>query len=649
MTLTYPDKTIWYVGSSAPNGEDEAEGSAVAVRLQMRGEPKTAKTYLLTCGHVVRGATDRKRVIRAWPPDVGYNNGQSRRVIVDTAFKSVPNGKLSEAELRNAADDWIILAFEDGEATAGIDVVRSWIGDNALLGDFRIWGYPGGEQSFSRGKVIPTQTAHTFPFRDAAQGIIDLTGDGARPGLSGGGVFSFVYTHFAGLHRGRLDDALRVSAVSALHVLGRLRELGYEPVAPWSGNGHTLPNALIDDLALDPRIWREAVWKVLPPSSTHEIAPTSSEQAQLADFLRELAELGVDDKGVHPIFRFIHELTKSPHAGDALRRKLNEWLDTSCPPGLRQQSRDSSNAQVTGEPRIVVQMSRSEPGDVRSPRLPLNSAPTAREVLFRYKIWFVGFAHTPPPEDYVDTREGFKPILEQAWSTVRDQHDTQLVWVELFLPKELFAWAVEKEQVRIGPFASPILGASHRFVLRYARSQCSKPLETRWNKAVDRSLRSQQPIRLNSDLPLLAVPQQVDDEHFLVAADHNPDPGSGSAMYYELVKRPNVLGVVWTLPPAAVTTHDGDAWDAVFESGVPLIIWLREPAPANCTIPSPTIHFRNKEWDTIASEVQRLRLSAVNKADWQVGQHLAVILDDPRRTLPSASPNARFRSPASSL
>jgi hypothetical protein len=230
VALNYPDNTIWYVYSSTTDGKDQAEGSAVAIRLQKREQPQTAKSYLLTCGHVVRGTTERKRVIHAWPPDVGYNRDQSRRLNVDTEFKDLPNGKPSEAELRNAADDWVILKFEDGQAIAGIDVVRSWTGDNEVSEDFRIWGYAGGELSFSEGKVIPTKTADIFPFRNAAQGVINLTGDGARPGISGGGVFSVANSQFAGLHRGRLDEALQVSAVSSLHIRHRLYELGYEPV-----------------------------------------------------------------------------------------------------------------------------------------------------------------------------------------------------------------------------------------------------------------------------------------------------------------------------------------------------------------------------------------------------------------------------------
>jgi hypothetical protein len=230
VALSYPDNTIWYVRSSTIDGKEPAEGSAVAIRLQKREQPQTAKSYLLTCGHVVRGANDRKRVIHAWPPDVGYNPTQSRRLNIDTEFKDLPNGELSEAERRNAADDWVILKFEDGQAISGIDVVRRWAGDNVFSGHFRIWGYAGGDLSFSQGKVIPTKTADTFPFRDVAQGSINLTGDGARPGISGGGVFSVANGQFAGLHRGRLDVALQVSAVSSLHIWRRLYELGYEPV-----------------------------------------------------------------------------------------------------------------------------------------------------------------------------------------------------------------------------------------------------------------------------------------------------------------------------------------------------------------------------------------------------------------------------------
>jgi branched-chain amino acid transport system substrate-binding protein len=230
VVLQYPANIIWYVRSETRNGEDPAEGSAVAIRLQKPGEPKVAKTYLLTCGHVVRGTRAQERRIRAWPPNVGHNDAQSRRLKVHTDIKELHAGCLTEAERRNAADDWVILDFEEGQSLAGIEVVRDWTGDE-LSGNFRIWGYPDGVKSFPRGVVIPTQTVDTFHLRHVEQGMIITTGTGTRFGISGGGVFGAADMKFAGIHHARSDPALQAYAVSSSYIRERLFALGYEPSA----------------------------------------------------------------------------------------------------------------------------------------------------------------------------------------------------------------------------------------------------------------------------------------------------------------------------------------------------------------------------------------------------------------------------------
>jgi uncharacterized membrane protein YhaH (DUF805 family) len=229
LALRYPDDTIWYVRASASDGKDVSEGSAVAIRLQKRGEPKTAKTYLLTCGHVVRGTFPGERTIRAWPPDVAYNDRQARTLKVDANFKELSAGELSPAERPNAADDWVILQICDAQATMAAPTVRKWA-DDPLSGNFRIWGYVGGEDSFPQDKVIPTRTADTFPLRDASHGAVYFVGDGTRPGISGGGVFKEEDIQFGGIHRARFNDTMQVCAVSSLHIVRRLYELGYEAI-----------------------------------------------------------------------------------------------------------------------------------------------------------------------------------------------------------------------------------------------------------------------------------------------------------------------------------------------------------------------------------------------------------------------------------
>jgi internalin A len=235
VALEYPQKTIWYVRSSTLNGAEVSEGSAVAVRLQKRGEPKTAKTYLLTCGHVVRGSSARKRAIRAWAPDTGYNDEQASDVEVHADFKKLPTGELSPEERRNAADDWVILEIHDAQAAMAAPRVEKWV-DPTLSGSFRICGYMGGKDSFLRGKVHPTLTPDAFPFRDAWDGAVYLTGQGTRPGISGGGVFGETDLNFAGIHRARSDDTLQLCAVSSFHIRERLYELGYEVVERGEAN-----------------------------------------------------------------------------------------------------------------------------------------------------------------------------------------------------------------------------------------------------------------------------------------------------------------------------------------------------------------------------------------------------------------------------
>jgi hypothetical protein len=248
VALEYPEKTIWFVQASLTDGADKSEGSAVAIRLQKSGTPKTAKTYLLTCGHVVRGTSSTDKapgfgqllpVIRAWPPDTAFNEKQAKKVQVYTDIKSLPAGELSREERLNVADDWVVLDLLDGQAAMAAPSVGNWAAET-LSGDFRIYGFVGGSRSFPRDKVLPTRTPDAFPFRDESLGSIILTGDGTRPGISGGGVFGTDDLQFAGIHRARYDEPLQLIAVSSFHIQTRLLELGYEPTKHM-GSGRPRP------------------------------------------------------------------------------------------------------------------------------------------------------------------------------------------------------------------------------------------------------------------------------------------------------------------------------------------------------------------------------------------------------------------------
>jgi hypothetical protein len=180
---------------------------------------------LLTCVHVLQGKVfEQPRNNRAWPPDAAFNKRQARKVTVDTNIKVLPFDK------PNAADDWVLLQIHDEQAAVAAPAVRKWSSE-ALSGNFRIYGYAGGEDSFPQDKVLPTRTTDLFAFRDISHGESCFTGHGTRPGISGGGVFGEANMQFAGLHRSRFDTTLQVRAVSSFHILSQLYELGYETVS----------------------------------------------------------------------------------------------------------------------------------------------------------------------------------------------------------------------------------------------------------------------------------------------------------------------------------------------------------------------------------------------------------------------------------
>lgn len=236
-----PGSAIWYVRASSTSGRELSEGSAVAVRLNRIGDPHSARTYLLTCGHVVRGTSADGQPgfgpvlknIRVWAPKTGFSDAGSAEAKVHSHIKSPAQGDVPLAERANVAEDWLVLEIGDPQSAAAAPAVTQWAGTEEQ-GPFRIYGYPGGSLSFPREIVVPTLAPEAFPQRDVHQGVLRLTGSGTRPGISGGGVFTEQHL-FAGIHRARADDALQLHAVWARHILNRLMEVGFEvTVAPAS-------------------------------------------------------------------------------------------------------------------------------------------------------------------------------------------------------------------------------------------------------------------------------------------------------------------------------------------------------------------------------------------------------------------------------
>lgn len=239
MALAYPANTIWYLEAASTDGVEKSQGSAVAIRLQATDDPSTARTYLLTCAHVVRGTSADGKPgfgpalprIRAWPPDVGFNDRGAKATQLKSGIQGPLVTDVAVADRMNAADDWVVLEILDGQSSTAAPTVREWATAEPTEA-VRICGYPGGDDSFPQGKVLPIMTPDTFPFRDEFHGALRLTGDGTRPGISGGGVFTENSWQFVGIHRSREDRTLNLHAVSARTIRARLLELGYEVVDP---------------------------------------------------------------------------------------------------------------------------------------------------------------------------------------------------------------------------------------------------------------------------------------------------------------------------------------------------------------------------------------------------------------------------------
>ena len=108
---------IWYIRASQSNGDEIAQGSAVAIRL--RNQSSIVKTYLLTCSHCLRSKSkDGKRglgspfdEIKVWPPNSGDGDDAGMAVQVCSQVRQLEDRDLEPSERKNFADDWVLLEF----------------------------------------------------------------------------------------------------------------------------------------------------------------------------------------------------------------------------------------------------------------------------------------------------------------------------------------------------------------------------------------------------------------------------------------------------------------------------------------------------------------------------------------------------------
>jgi len=252
--MEYPLNTVWYIEARpyvqppgfAPTAA--SMGSAVVVQLETfkkdgaPHDPPRIRKYLLTCGHVVRGATTDGKNEEGWGPLLteiicfqpgrGYLHTYERRstVLKDAYFAKVhkfsPHASFADnvPELdRRGPNDWVLLDvdqpdFQDIPFTARLKA------SGTEGKEVRIAGFPGGNTGWRNLALVE---CGAFPFRQVRNsdhpGMLVFDGSEARAGMSGGGVFSDASQVLLGLHRSSKDPLLAKYAVAIDHILEELK------------------------------------------------------------------------------------------------------------------------------------------------------------------------------------------------------------------------------------------------------------------------------------------------------------------------------------------------------------------------------------------------------------------------------------------
>lgn len=253
QSMVFPENTIWYV-QAKPKGCSPVEGSAVAIRLQKKisqdgnangSDLKIGKIYLLTCAHVLRGRASYHAEgdidgsgygaiasdIKVWPPGVGFNEAGAKTAIVCKELCAIDLGEIPYEKRGEHINDWVILEITDLNATQGDGITSDvWGKDTSphflpgLYSErYEIIGYPGGNESFTKGITKPTRSS-PVPFKDEEDGLLVLNGHETRAGMSGGGVFKIkslfgkdlfgAEIRLVGIHRGRNDGTMQIRGLS---------------------------------------------------------------------------------------------------------------------------------------------------------------------------------------------------------------------------------------------------------------------------------------------------------------------------------------------------------------------------------------------------------------------------------------------------
>jgi predicted outer membrane repeat protein len=268
-------------GTSCPaSGQPPTQGSGVAVSIEsLKDGERTTKNYLLTCAHVVRRKEDDALLedIVCFPPGSNYVETQAgtrsagefdiaAHVKIGRVSKLSPCGATiapRNQQLRDdPADDWVLIEVilpithfackvkqHGGSNEAAFfwkeyeTIEEPWFQNLTRQTEYRVAqvdseklnplrylfdrvfrrltlvGYAGGAQAFEGGASVKPIAPENFKARRSESvGIIDYIGpDEARPGMSGGGIFS-KGGRLVGVHRHSRDSTLIRGAVSVAHI-----------------------------------------------------------------------------------------------------------------------------------------------------------------------------------------------------------------------------------------------------------------------------------------------------------------------------------------------------------------------------------------------------------------------------------------------
>ncbi len=256
MSLSYPENTVWYIEARPWSGTEDNPGFAPANPTSMGSgvvvtsiritktaegdEQREARSYILTCAHVVRDRSDcLLEDIICYPPGKGFigtmENSRRSGTFENARVRAASVSKYSPCkgepgprpdDLKNdPASDWVLLEIDD-PTFRHQPSVKALLREDELSADatLQVTGFPGGDITWTNGDMVSPATAEGFRLRgDSTPGILDYEGpEETRAGMSGCGIFDEKGT-LVGIHQSYTDIKMKRSGVRVDGIIQQLR------------------------------------------------------------------------------------------------------------------------------------------------------------------------------------------------------------------------------------------------------------------------------------------------------------------------------------------------------------------------------------------------------------------------------------------